>query len=377
MVLKQILREIARITAILFIVVCPAYHPTALDPNRASSNGREKIAKELDKPTQTPRYSTANFHQLLSLVIFITTKIEKLFANGKKSVHLHDIEETPMAENMHAFDPTALRERYNPDGSALRRDQLELLDMLRRVAEICERNNIRWWLSSGTLLGAARHKGFIPWDDDIDIVMLRKDYRRLERILRQEQNSEFVLHSMHSDVEYISCFAKYRKRAGRIESASRRYNYYKWCGIGIGFDIFTIEKTNFLAAKAASTIYGNTQHLTSYIRWGWLRKPLIRLIELLCLGLIFPILRLIGLINPKGEYHYSLGSGWAKHTFYMRDTLPLTTIEFEGYRFPAPKDVDAYLTNVYGDWHKLPNEQTIKRSIHCKEYINEIYGEQK
>ena len=277
-------------------------------------------------------------------------------------------------ENLYKFDAAKLRERYNPDGSTLRADQLELLSMLQRIATICEKHNIQWWLCSGTLLGAARHGGFIPWDDDIDIVMLRKDYRRLQRVLSKEHDEEFVLHSMSSDVEYVNCFAKYRRKAGRVESSSRRYDYYKWRGIG--FDIFTIEKTNFFAAKAASTIYGNLQHTTSYIRWGWLRKPLIRLIELLCLGLIFPLLRLIGLINPKGEYHFSLGSGWARAIFLKHDIFPLSTIEFEGHSFPAPRDVDSALRNEFGDWRKLPNEEQIRRSIHSKVYIKEIYGKE-
>ena len=274
-------------------------------------------------------------------------------------------------EKIFTFDDVKLRERYNPEGSKLRRDQLELLRMLQHVADICQEHNIKWWLSSGTLLGAARHKGFIPWDDDIDIVMLRKDYRRLERILRKEHSKEFVLHSMRSDVEYVNCFAKYRKREGRIESTSRRYDYYKWRGIG--FDIFTIEKTNYFAAKVASTFYGNIQHLSSYIRWGWLRKPLIRLIELVSLFIIFPLLRVVGLINPKGEYHYALGQGWAKHTFFMENTFPLTTAEFEGLSFPVPKDTDAYLRNVYGNWREIPDDEQIRRCIHCKEYLREIY----
>ena len=270
------------------------------------------------------------------------------------------------------FDAEQLKQRYNPEGSLLRRDQMELLMMLKRVDAICKENNIEWWLSSGTLLGAARHKGFIPWDDDIDIVMLRKDYRRLEKILLKMEDKEFVLHSMRSDVEYVNCFGKYRKREGEVSSNSRRYNYYKWRGIG--FDIFTIEKTSYFAAKAASTIYGNLQHLTSYIRWGVIRKPLIRLIELLCIGIIFPILRIIGLINPRGEYHYSLGQGWAKHTFFMKDTMPLKSAEFEGEQMPVPQNMDAYLTRVYGDWRAIPGDEAIKRCIHNKEYIAEIYG---
>ena len=73
---------------------------------------------------------------------------------------------------------SSLRARFNPPGSALRQAQLKMLDILVEVDRICRRNNISYWLSSGTLIGAARHGGFIPWDDDIDIEMLLPDYKR-------------------------------------------------------------------------------------------------------------------------------------------------------------------------------------------------------
>ena len=60
----------------------------------------------------------------------------------------------------------------------------------------------------------------------------------------------------------------------------------------------------------------------------------------------------------------------------MKDTLPLTTTEFEGIRLPAPKDMDTYLTNVYGNWRELPSDESIKRAIHCQEYKDEIFGKQ-
>lgn len=270
------------------------------------------------------------------------------------------------------IDNEALRSKYNPEGSLLRRDQLELLRMLEVVAQICEKHNIKWWLSSGTLLGAARHQGFIPWDDDLDIVLMRKDCKRLEKILRSMESDEFVYHSMDTDVDYVNVFGKFRKREGRINTLNRRYNYYKWAGIG--FDIFALEKTSYFSARAAQVIYSNLQHITSYIRWGGVRKPLIRLIQLFCLGIINPVLRLVGKINPKGEYHYVLGTGWAKHVFYMKDIEPLSTTLFEGKMYPVPQNMDAYLSNVYGAWQTLPSEESIKRSIHCQEYRDEIYG---
>ena len=96
----------------------------------------------------------------------------------------------------HSIDHQALRAKYNPDGSLLRRDQLELMKMLDVVAQICKQHDIKWWLSSGTLLGAARHQGFIPWDDDLDIVLMREDYKRLEKILHSLDSDEFVFHSI-------------------------------------------------------------------------------------------------------------------------------------------------------------------------------------
>lgn len=76
----------------------------------------------------------------------------------------------------------ALRAKFNPDGSNLRKMQLRMLDMLKYIDKICREHNIKYWLSSGTCLGAVRHGGFIPWDDDCDIELLRKDYKKLIKI---------------------------------------------------------------------------------------------------------------------------------------------------------------------------------------------------
>ena len=267
-----------------------------------------------------------------------------------------------------------LRNKYNPEGSALRRDQKELFRMLKIVADICNDNHIQWWLSSGTLLGAARHKGFIPWDDDMDIVLLKKDYKRLEKILCEYQSDEFVFHCMKTDVDYVNCFGKFRKRDGFIQSGSHRYAYYKWKGIG--FDIFAIEKTSYFAAFVASQLYGRMQGFTLSIDTDLIRKPMIRLIEFLNFKVFFPVLRFIGKLNHDQEYHYVLGTGWPTHTFYMEYTFPLTTAIFEGEKMPVPKDMDKYLSIVYGDWRKIPSEEQIKSAIHCNEYRKEIYGEE-
>lgn len=264
---------------------------------------------------------------------------------------------------------------YNPEGSLLRKDQKELVLMLEAFDAICKEHNIQWWLCSGTLLGAARHQGFIPWDDDLDIALLKKDYIRLEKILCEMKSDEFVFHCMKSDPDYVYWFGKFRKKQGSIQSSNKRTSYYKWKGIG--FDIFTIEKSNLLSAKLASLSYDMFQRHSIKIANSLLRKSYIRVIEYLHKFVIFPLLHLIGLYNPNHEYHYSLGIGWPNCTFDINDIFPLSTISFEGKQMPCPRNVDTYLTNIYGNWRKLPSEEEIKHSIHCQEYRDEIFGKEK
>lgn len=264
----------------------------------------------------------------------------------------------------YTFDAQALKELFNPEGSKLRKTQLELLEILVDLAEICDQNNIQWWLSSGTLLGAARHKGFIPWDDDIDIVMLRKDAKRLEKILHKMDSDKYVYQSMKSDVEYVNAFGKFRKREGEVEITQGRYKYLNYKGLFV--DIFRIEKTSYAIARIARAIYWNLQYPTIKIKWRWLRHLLIRSVEIFSFCFLLPILRLIGKINPKGEYHYNLGMGWYRSTYFAQDIFPLSTIEFEGHTFPAPKNVDKYLQGVYGDWRKIPNIEEICKAVHSE-----------
>lgn len=109
-----------------------------------------------------------------------------------------------------------LREKYNPEGSDLRRMQMKMLDILTEVDKICKKHDIPYWLAGGTLLGAVRHGGFIPWDDDLDIELMREDYLKLIPLLRKELPEKFVVQTNKTDKNYFLTFAKVRDTQSTI-----------------------------------------------------------------------------------------------------------------------------------------------------------------
>lgn len=263
---------------------------------------------------------------------------------------------------------------YNPEGSVLRRDQLEMLKVLVAFADICKKHGIKWWLCSGTLLGAARHKGFIPWDDDMDVSMLKEDYRKLEKVLTDMKSEEFFYQCINSDIEHVNVFGKFRKKHDPVFSSDLRSSYFKYQGVGV--DVFYIEKSSRLASHLAKFFYQNMQHPTQYIKNRILRHLCIRLVQLVNFALIIPFCRLLGMMtNPNNEYRIALGGGFYKSKFFMKDIFPLSMMEFEGNAFPVPGNTDAYLTNIYGDWRKLPTEEQIRKKIHYPVYVKEIFGD--
>ena len=133
-----------------------------------------------------------------------------------------------------------LRARFNPEGSMLRRQQMRMLEILLEVDKICKKHDIRYWLSSGTLIGAMRHDGFIPWDDDLDIEMMRSDYLRLMEVLPSELPEWLALQNDETDPYYFFYYAKVRDRRSRMLEHN---NYDRmWQEQGIYIDIFPMEQ---------------------------------------------------------------------------------------------------------------------------------------
>lgn len=260
----------------------------------------------------------------------------------------------------HTFSEEELRQKFNPDGSLLRRQQLRMLELLSAVDDTCRRHHIPYWLSSGTLLGAARHKGFIPWDDDLDIELLRSDYVRLLPLLEKELPSTMALQSHDTDPNYFSMYAKVRDRRSHLGEVNGYDRIFREQGIYI--DIFPFEPqplwVHMLSEHAIGHVYKMLRTATSD-DVSVARR--VRYLVDFNVRVVHPLLRTL---CKFGHASMTYGLGIPYHDpRRMEDILPLTEIEFEGRKFPVPHDTDAVLTLKYGDWRKLPDIDKIPSHV--------------
>lgn len=250
-----------------------------------------------------------------------------------------------------------LRERYNPDGSILRKQQMRMLEILLHIDKVCKEHNIPYWLSSGTVLGAVRHGGFIPWDDDVDIEMLREDYLRFEKVFKEDD--DYVLQTYKNDPYYMQPYAKVRdKHTVLIEHNIGEEYKYQGCFV----DIFPMEPTHkFMNFITYVPLWFMTKHLVKY-RGNWFCRTFIKCAKGCHFGSIH-ILRALMKLVPGKKIRHTYGAWCYKVERYKDEMFPLTTIEFEGHKFPVPCNTTAYLRRLYGDYMKIPEV----KETHVKE----------
>jgi len=258
--------------------------------------------------------------------------------------------------------------KYNGEGTTLRAAQLRLLEIMKEFDKICKKYNLPYILDSGTCLGAVRHGGFIPWDDDVDIGMWHKDYKKLLKILSKELSNNYFLQTIKTDKNYHRMFAKITDKNSKT---IYKNNYIRKNLIfnGISIDIIPIEKCcskkiqkviNYFYTASLIHIRANTE------------KPIKKLISFIIyplFKLFTQIFRFFSLFSSKEKICYSLGTGF-NHKLQYSNCFPPKPMVFEGYTFCGPAKPHEYLADLYGeDYMNLPpKEDRFTHSISIELY---------
>lgn len=253
-----------------------------------------------------------------------------------------------------AIEQKKLRERFNPEGSLLRQHQLRMLDMLKYIDAVCRKNNIKYWLCSGTLIGAVRHGGFIPWDDDVDIEMLREDYKKFVHVMANDSQNKYVLQTHYTDRAYLAPYAKLRDLNSLIKEDNANDLYYKYKGCYI--DVFIMEPSSSLFVNKVSNFlqYYLLFCPNAYLKNKYWRNLYLNTMFWMLNKLVFPLCSLFSKIRANGQLRHTSGSCFTKKR-YKKDVFPLTKLNFEDYAFPVPGNYDAYLKKIYGAYMDLPD----------------------
>lgn len=243
---------------------------------------------------------------------------------------------------------------------------LVLLEMLKVIDDICQRNNLEYWLDAGNLLGYKRHNGFIPWDDDIDLCMKREDYELFCKIAPQELPKELFFQAPKSD-KRKNKWVKIRDNFSTVISAKDQNKEVKYHQ-GIFIDIFPYDILNKEFKTTKMVI--NRKFKRS-------KHQIIRTTRFIPNFFVTIFIKLIGFNKVKRYYikkHMGhnpqyISTGIEISNFYFTfdyDTIfPLAEINFAGINTYAPNNINAYLENMYGDYMKIPESK--KRKTHAIE----------
>jgi len=233
------------------------------------------------------------------------------------------------------------------DAESLKHAHNIMFQILKEFDRICKKHNLVYWLDFGTLLGAYRHKGFIPWDDDLDVGMPREDYDKFLKLAKDELNEKYFLQTRENDGHYLNFFAKIRDRNSTFIDAweeDKDIQYHQ----GVYIDIFPamrVSKSTLQNRFFRALVYTSKLTHNRKIRIDFLTKPLIKMIN--------------HYEDRQGEYLISS----AETMHYLKpvkidDIFPLEMCEFEAEKFPVPKRSDVYLRAIFGDdFMVLPSEE--------------------
>lgn len=242
------------------------------------------------------------------------------------------------------------------------------IDILNFVTELCEKNQLTYYLAGGTLLGAIRHNGFIPWDNDVDIAMPRADYKKLCALFDNIKNSRYKIYKIEKNND---CYIPFFKI---VDSYTRLYEKTRGIysdNMGLFIDVFPIdgiENNEMKSIKKLRRIIKWTYRVTNCNTFPdelSTKKKMIRVVWYIIFCKILNREKIFEYLNKKmeeipfGSTEYvvsTFGARMEKEIIEYSAFAQIIQVEFEGRMYNAPIGYDKYLTQMYGDYMKLPPE---------------------
>ena len=236
---------------------------------------------------------------------------------------------------------------------------LDLLDNFKRV---CEKHHLKWYLMFGSLLGAIRHHGFIPWDDDIDVVMPRDDYEKLQA-LPDAFTFPYFLQTPYSEKDYFYSYIKIRN--SNTTCISRAFGNCEF-NQGMMLDIFCIDKwdiengkdifetigkliidnSNYMRRNMSNPTDEDLERIKKYSG----NDPMENYLQMEKLARTFENSNSNYLCLPLIQAY-----GYQKDVFFAEDFAKETMVKFENdYEFPVPCGYERILSTIYGNWREFP-----------------------
>ena len=247
--------------------------------------------------------------------------------------------------------------------------QIKLLEILKEFDALAKKLNIKYFLAYGTLLGAVRHQGFIPWDDDIDVFVLREDYEKLKKLGPNLINQPFFLQSNITDKYWYFPYMKLRNsNTTAIELTNANYNQGLWIDIFPLDNRFpNIRKNNIDEIKRQLCLRRISIKNKRKVKWKGFLYNLLVLVLIPNVNFASKLLEKIATKYNKDETDY-LSCIWSKlnkseNLFPKNDFSSSHLGVFESIKVPVIDSYDNHLTRCYGDWRKIPPENQ-RQSCH-------------
>lgn len=244
--------------------------------------------------------------------------------------------------------------------------QRRLIDILSWFHKFCKKNDLKYFVLGGTMLGAMRHEGFIPWDDDIDVGMPRNEYEKLISLMGDDVFDEkFVLEHPLKNKNYIYPFCKiYDKTTTLVENAKKKIKR------GIYIDVFPLDgigneknevHDNYKVINKLNMLL--TLNIAGFRKGRkWYKNLGVALFRLIPMNTDKIIKKLIEECSkfPYDDYTYcgNLVGNWGEREIVPREVMGEPRLyKFENIEVYGAEKADEYLTSLYGDWRKLPPKE--------------------